>query len=129
WRRHVVDHAPFVTPCPWPRPEGWGALDDVGRALWRWRVCNENIEALAPRADRYVRLTYEDLFRGDRETRLRALEVLLDALGRPMPEDVTPLLAAAVANPAPPGPRVDVDPALVEAICGPFLARYGYGAT
>ena len=22
WRRHVVDHAPFVTPCPWPRPEG-----------------------------------------------------------------------------------------------------------
>ena len=27
WRRHVVDHAPFVTPCPWPRPEGWGALD------------------------------------------------------------------------------------------------------
>lgn len=128
WRRHLVDHLPFVSPSPWPRPEGFSEFDQVALALWRWRVCNERIEALAPRAERYLRLTYEELFTAERPVRIAALEQLLELLDRPMPADPTPLLEASVANPAPAGGRVDVDPELAERVCGPLLRRYGYSA-
>jgi hypothetical protein len=126
YRRHLIDFVPFGTPFPTPRPEGWRRLDQVQRALWRWRHCNERIEALAQTADRYVRLRYEDLFVADRDTRERALRELLTAIDRPAPADLDQLLDAPPANPAPSGQPVDVLDADVAAICGPMLSRYGY---
>jgi hypothetical protein len=128
WRRHVIDAVPFANPAPVPRPPGWLGLDPVQQALWRWRACNEAIEAVAPRAERYIRLRYEDLFLADDATRIRSLEALLDALGVPAPGDLAPLLEARRANRAPEADPVDVPALAVERIAGPLLRRYGYPA-
>ena len=96
------------------------------RELARWRHCNERIEALAQDAAFAERIRYEDLFRADRATREATLKRLLVAIDRPAPPDLTPLLDAPVENPAPQQAPVEVDPADVDAICGPMLERYGY---
>ena len=126
FRRHLIDHVPFGTPFPWPRPTNWSSLNPTQQALWRWRHCNERIEALAQDAAFAERIRYEDLFRADRATREATLKRLLVAIDRPAPPDLTPLLDAPVENPAPQQAPVEVDPADVDAICGPMLERYGY---
>ncbi|MBX2801761.1 MAG: hypothetical protein KTR31_29045 [Myxococcales bacterium] len=125
-RRHLIDHTPLANPYPAPRPPGWLLTSQVERALWRWRFCNEQIEALAPHCARYVRLRHEDLFSGSRDARSAALLTLLDVLQRPAPADLTPLLQAPPANRAPSRRPVTIDPARVAEICGPVARRMGY---
>ncbi len=129
WRRHVIDAIPFANPAPVPRPPGWLGLDPVSQALWRWRACNEAIESVSPRAARYVRLRYEDLFLADRDTRIAHLEQLLDALNVPHPDDLEALLAAPRANRAPKAAPVDIPALTASRIAGELMERYGYGAS
>lgn len=126
WRRYVIDAVPFANPAPVPRPQGWLGLDPVQQALWRWRACNEAIEAAGARAERYVRLRYEDLFLADLEQRTTALLRLLDALDVTPPIDLAPLLAAPRANRAPAAVPAEVPDLAVQRITGPLLERYGY---
>jgi len=128
WRRPLIDAVPFANPAPVPRPPGWLGLDPVQQALWRWRACNESIEAVLPRAQRHLRVRYEDLFLAAPSVREATLLQLLDALEVHAPDDLTPLLAAPRANPAPRTAPVDVPALAVERIAGPLLDRYGYRA-
>jgi hypothetical protein len=128
WRRHLIDAVPFANPAPAPRPAGWLGFDPVQQALWRWRACNEAIEAIAPRCAAFTQLRYEDLFLAPTATREATLRRLIDALGVPAPDDLAPLLEAPRANRAPEAEPLSVPALAVERITGPLLERYGYEA-
>ncbi|MCA9567830.1 MAG: hypothetical protein KC656_08305 [Myxococcales bacterium] len=124
--RPFIDHAPFANPYPSPRPDGWWRASRVERALWRWRYSNERILAIRDRAASYVHLRYEDLFADDRDLQLATLGAAVRTLGVDDDVDGSWLDTSVRENPAPPGERVDVDPALVERICGPLARELGY---
>ncbi|TNE89609.1 MAG: hypothetical protein EP330_10585 [Deltaproteobacteria bacterium] len=124
--RPVIDFLPLANPYPTPRPEGWLGTDQVHKALWRWRYGNEQILALAPNAERYLHLRYEDLFAEDVGQRDATLAKLLDFLELPPCDDPAPLYASGRANPAPPGARVEVPEESIAAICGSLMAQLGY---
>lgn len=126
--RPFIDHLPLSTPYPAPRPPGWLSTDQVHKALWRWRYSNEQILRLAPHAERYLHLRYEDLFSKDVAVRDAALAKLLEALELAPCADPTPLYASGRANPAPPGERVEVPEASIASICGHLLEPLGYKA-
>lgn len=127
-RRHLIDFVPLANPAPVPRPDGWLGFDPVHQALWRWRACNEAIEAIAGRCMSYTRLRYEDLFLADEGMRETSVRRLIAALGVEAPRDLTPLLTAPRANRAPEAQPVQVPEAQVRRVCGALLDRYGYDA-
>jgi hypothetical protein len=100
-------------------------MDRVEHALWRWRYCNEQLLALEPQCDRYVRVRHEDLFSDSVAHQRDTLQTVFDALE--LTGDLPDLQALPPANPSPKTREpIHVDDALVEQICGPLLTRLGY---
>ncbi len=128
YRRYLVDVVPFSKPVPINRPPRWSTLPALERALWRWRDCNEQLEArFGARARcRYRRVRYEDVFSTRAETRDEAVREALSALGLDPAPGLAALDTRARVNPAPTGARPRVDEVAVARICGELLARYGY---
>ena len=124
--RWLIDHVPFAKPYPHPRPPGWSQLDELERALWRWRFCNERIRALRSHCRRYLVIRYEDLFASDPAQRAGAFDELLAFL----PVDCKAGLEVDTANRANAAPKVgrpgDPSRDKVRSICGPLMADFGY---
>ncbi|MCA9150124.1 MAG: hypothetical protein KDA92_12515 [Planctomycetales bacterium] len=124
---------PFSRPYPSPRPAGWGNLSELERALWRWRWCNERIEAQRPYFTSYELIRYEDLFDRNADTRDLAMQKVLRGLDlHGLSADWqtrydSRVNAAPVAKPS---SRLDgedcVNADVVRSICGDLMNRYGY---
>lgn len=128
WRRHVIDRLPFTRPYPVPLPAGWKEMTAPEKMLWRWRFCNEGIEALRGGASSFETVRFEDLLGPDPAARTTALAAVHRGLDLPAPPD-GPLLSRL----GPMNARVPtrhnaeaVDPRLVDHVCGDLLRRYGY---
>lgn len=123
--RRVIDYIPFAKPYPAPRPEGWRAMDEYERALWRWNWCNARIAMLRDACDAYLLVRYEDLFSPDEATRLETLRIIGETLALP-----GPLVASAAemdlrANAFNDSSR-RFDRKAAQRICGQLARTYGY---
>nr|MDJ0980998.1 hypothetical protein [Kiloniellales bacterium] len=117
----------FAKPYPHPRPKGWAKLNELERALWRWRFCNEQIQTLIPYAQSYTVLRYEDLFARDPERRGAGLKAFLKQLPIDFDGRLPEADFGARANPKPAtAERLSIEEARVEAICGELMANFGY---
>ncbi len=126
--RAIIDFLPFAKPYPVPRPDGWAALDELERALWRWRFCNEQILALRPRCESYTIVRYEDLFSADPAQRQAALRDLFSQLPVTLEANLSIVDTSTRVNPAPRSPAPgDISDAALRAICGDLMATLGYG--
>lgn len=125
--RWAIDLVPFAKPYPAPRPDGWRRLDEVEKALWRWRWCNERILALAPACESFTTVRYEDLFGDDRATRTGALDRVVATLDVPLDRAPGDDAMSSRLNPAPRRP-IAVDRDAVGRICGPLARDLGYDA-
>ncbi len=125
--RPLIRFVPFAKPYPHPRPKGWAQLNELERALWRWRFCNEQIQTLIPYAQSYTVLRYEDLFARDPERRDAGLKAFLKQLPIDFDGRLPEADFGARANPKPAtAERLSVEEARVEAICGKLMANFGY---
>ena len=125
--RPLIHFLPFAKPYPHPRPEGWARLNELERALWRWRYCNEQIWTLRTHAQSYAVLRYEDLFSSDAERRGASLTELLHLLPLDFDGRLPEADFGARANPKPASSRpLSVGEARVEAMCGELMSAFGY---
>jgi len=130
-RRHVVDFVPFATPYPAPRPAGWKNLAPPGRALWRWRYCNEQIRAIRTACERYTVIRHEDMFSADSEVREQAVRRILDTLDLNAQNELDWFTIDQRVNAAPQAGANEMLPSesQIASICGPLLAAFGYETT
>lgn len=125
--RSLIRFVPFAKPYPHPRPEGWPSLNELERALWRWRFCNERIRSLRPHSRHYTVLRYEDIFSEDPERRSRSLGQLLIHLPVGFDGSLPNADFAARANPKPVTSHAfSISEARVKAICGDLMSCFGY---
>ena len=125
--RPLIRFVPFSKPYPQPRPQGWTRLNELERALWRWRFCNEQIRMLRPHAQAYSVLRYEDLFSGDAKRREASLAEFLYLLPIGFDGRLPEADFGTRANPKPASARpLPVDKARVETICGELMSDFGY---
>ncbi|MBX7539667.1 hypothetical protein [Qipengyuania sphaerica] len=123
--RDVIDHVPFAKPYPSPRPEGWSAMPEIERALWRWQWCNSNIAKIAPRCEAYSLVRYEHLFSSDHATVRHTVDTVSRTLGMARPLTLDPADLDRRANPSQ-GDQARPAQDVIDRICGPQAARYGY---
>ncbi len=126
--RAIIDFVPFAKPYPVPRPDGWAALGELERALWRWRYCNEQILALRSRCDSYIIVRYEDLFSADAAQRQAALRGLFSQLPETLEGDLSIVDTSTRVNSAPRFlATAGISDTALRAICGDLMATFGYG--
>jgi hypothetical protein len=125
--RAVIDYVPFAKPYPAPRPQGWQALSDYEKALWRWNWCNERILAVRDHCEAYTVVRYEDLFHGSPDQRQRAIGAIFQTLDLGPEPLINDLDLGKRVNTAPPtNTVVDPDNSLAFDICGTLGRQFGY---
>lgn len=127
WRRHLIDRLPYTRPYPAPLPAGWRQMTAPQKMLWRWRFCNEGIEALRSGASSFATVRFEDLLGADPPTRMTALSAVHRGLSLRVPPDEPLLSRLGPMNARVPQRRsAGADSALVDLVCGDLIRRYGY---
>ncbi len=123
--RPLIDFVPFAKPYPSPRPDGWGKQSEYERALWRWRWCNERIEAIRSLCHSYTVIRYEDLFSEDPGEAQATIGVICATLGLQHLGQIDRDEMNRRVNAKPPS-AVGVDKAAAKRICGDLAGGYGY---
>ncbi len=123
--RHVIDFIPFAKPYPSPRPDGWARMDELERALWRWKWCNSRIGALEAHCEAYALLRYEDIFSTTFEVAERSIGLMSETLGLPKPLSIAPSQLQVRANPST-GRIAKPSRETTARVCGDLAQKYGY---